>query len=156
MTKELKCFFTWVFFADTDYSQDGRGGKRIILYSSLPCTTISNHSRILRHLFAVMHLKCLPHIFHHTAQKMKFSIKDFFGKCDQIRSFIFCAVTVHVITKLLLDEIYPSQGISIWLNFKLHFYVVLHVINVLTNQWQTADLNSHRLSLYSITNATAH
>ena len=23
-----------------------------------------------------------------TAQKMKFSIKDFFGKCDQIRSFI--------------------------------------------------------------------
>ena len=41
-----------------------------------------------------------------TAQKMKFSIKDFFSKCDQIRSFlriwshllkqnfIFCAVTV--------------------------------------------------------------
>ena len=26
------------------------------------------------------------------AQKMKFSIKDFFSKCDQIRSFIFCAV----------------------------------------------------------------
>ena len=23
-----------------------------------------------------------------TAQKMKFSIKDFFGKCDQIRSFL--------------------------------------------------------------------
>ena len=29
-----------------------------------------------------------------TAQKMKFFIKDFFSKCDQIRSFIFCAVTV--------------------------------------------------------------
>ena len=28
-----------------------------------------------------------------TAQKMKFSIKDFFSKCDQIRSFLqFCAV----------------------------------------------------------------
>ena len=26
------------------------------------------------------------------AQKMKFSIKDFFSNCDQIRSFIFCAV----------------------------------------------------------------
>ena len=24
----------------------------------------------------------------HTAQKMKFSIKDFFSKCDQIRSFL--------------------------------------------------------------------
>ena len=32
----------------------------------------------------------------HVSQKMKFSIKDFFSKCDQIRSFlencIFCAV----------------------------------------------------------------
>ena len=29
-----------------------------------------------------------------TAQKMKFSIKDFFSKCDQslIENFIFCAV----------------------------------------------------------------
>ena len=30
-----------------------------------------------------------------TAQKMKFSIKDFFSKCDQIRNFllhIFCAL----------------------------------------------------------------
>ena len=25
-----------------------------------------------------------------TAQKMKFSIKDFFSKCDQIRSFLQC------------------------------------------------------------------
>ena len=30
-----------------------------------------------------------------TAQKMKFSIKDFFSKCDQIRSFaILCSVTL--------------------------------------------------------------
>ena len=28
----------------------------------------------------------------HTAQKMKFSIKDFFSKCDQIRS---CAVSTQ-------------------------------------------------------------
>ena len=34
----------------------------------------------------------------YTAQKMKFSIKDFFSKCDQVRrkflieNFIFCAV----------------------------------------------------------------
>ena len=27
-----------------------------------------------------------------TAQKMKFSIKDFFSKCDQIRTSFFCAV----------------------------------------------------------------
>ena len=51
---------------------------------------------------------CLGSIFTkktktHTAQKIKFSIKDFFGKCDQINktswnkclmeNFIYCAVT---------------------------------------------------------------
>ena len=34
----------------------------------------------------------------YTAQKMKFSIKDIFSKCDQIPSFlrISCSVQVHV------------------------------------------------------------
>ena len=36
-----------------------------------------------------------------TAQKMKFSIKDFFSKCDQIRflieNFFFCAVTFAIL-----------------------------------------------------------
>ena len=27
-----------------------------------------------------------------TAQKMKFSIKDFFSQCDHLENFIFCAV----------------------------------------------------------------
>ena len=42
---------------------------------------------------------------HHNAQKMKFSIKDFFSKCDQIRrklkkslmkNFIFCEVHIYL------------------------------------------------------------
>ena len=46
----------------------------------------------------------------HTAQKMKFSSKDFFSKCRQIRrklkkfllgNFIFCAVTLRVFIKIL-------------------------------------------------------
>ena len=52
----------------------------------------------------------------YTAQKMKFSIKDFFSKCDQIRqklriwshllnkslmeNFIFCAVLATAITHI--------------------------------------------------------
>ena len=36
-----------------------------------------------------------------TTQKMKFSLKNFFSKCDQIRSklenFIFCAVIVSLV-----------------------------------------------------------
>ena len=35
-----------------------------------------------------------------TAQKMKFSIKDFFGKCDQIRSFL--QVCSHLLKKSLM------------------------------------------------------
>ena len=62
----------------------------------------------------------------HTAQKMKFSIKDFFSKCDQIRrklpvwshllkkslmgNFIFCAV-------LITHEI--MTGDTEFLNIKL-------------------------------------
>ena len=30
-----------------------------------------------------------------TAQKMKFSIKDFFSKCDQIRSFLYETYLEH-------------------------------------------------------------
>ena len=34
-----------------------------------------------------------------TAQKMKFSIKDFFSKCDQMENFIFCAVKFSCLKK---------------------------------------------------------
>ena len=34
------------------------------------------------------HFRCLSKIIRNTAQKMKFSITDFFSKCDQIRSFL--------------------------------------------------------------------
>ena len=36
-----------------------------------------------------------------TAQKMKFSIKDFFSKCDQIRSFI--GIWSHLLKKFLME-----------------------------------------------------
>ena len=35
---------------------------------------------------------------------------------------------MHVITRLLLNEIYPPFGIGFWLNFELHF--VVHAVNV--------------------------
>ena len=36
-----------------------------------------------------------------TAQKMKFSIKDFFSKCDQIRSFL--RIWSHLLKKSLME-----------------------------------------------------
>ena len=59
-----------------------------------------------------------------TEQKMKFSVEDFFGKCDQIRSFlriwshllkksfmenfIFCAVAL-LIVKINIDSDYFTK-----------------------------------------------
>ena len=37
-----------------------------------------------------------------TAQKMKFSSNDFFGKCDQIRSFL--QICSHLLKKSLLEN----------------------------------------------------
>ena len=37
-----------------------------------------------------------------TAQKMKFFIKDFFSKCDQIRSFL--RIWSHLLTKSLMEN----------------------------------------------------
>ena len=37
-----------------------------------------------------------------TAQKMKFSIKDFFGKYDQIRSFV--RIWSHLLKKSLMED----------------------------------------------------
>ena len=37
-----------------------------------------------------------------TAQKMKFSIKDFFGKCDQIRSTL--RIWSHLLKKSLMEN----------------------------------------------------
>ena len=38
----------------------------------------------------------------HTAQKMKFSIKDFFSKCDQIRRKL--RIWSHLLKKFLMDN----------------------------------------------------
>ena len=37
-----------------------------------------------------------------TAQKMKFSIKDFFSKCDQIRSFL--RIWSHLLKESLIEN----------------------------------------------------
>ena len=45
-------------------------------------------------------LSLLLHVF--AAQKMKFSIKDFFSKCDQIRSYQ--GIWLHFLKKSLMEN----------------------------------------------------
>ena len=40
----------------------------------------------------------------YTAQKMKFSIKDFFSKCDQIRRKLW--IWSHLLKKFLMENIF--------------------------------------------------
>ena len=42
------------------------------------------------------------HLIFNTAQKMKFSIKDFFSKCDQIRRFL--RIWSHLLEKSLIES----------------------------------------------------
>ena len=84
----------------------------------------------------------------HTAQKMKFSIKDIFSKCDQIRSFlriwshllkkslmknfIFCAVSVE--TKCFLFLTFELCDIILYCNADLKFLFIILCVKLRTKQ----------------------
>ena len=64
--------------------------------------TVAFYTFVLQVIFSVTPVS-VSSMF--TAQKMKFSIKDFFSKCDQIRSF--WAVTLYhlnfIVTQVFID-----------------------------------------------------
>ena len=56
-----------------------------------------------------------------TVQKMKFSIKDFFSKCDQIRSFL--RIWSHLLNKSLMEDfIFGTVCLPIMIIGVLLFY----------------------------------
>ena len=60
-----------------------------------------------------------------TAQKMKFSIKDFFSKYDQIRN-----ICLHLLKKSLMENIFCTVSLTAMLllvseNKFLHFFVLM-------------------------------
>ena len=56
-----------------------------------------------------------------TAQKMKFFIKDFFSKCDQICSFL--QIWSHVLKKSLMESWYLDFETKMTLNKKIKFSI---------------------------------
>ena len=53
----------------------------------------------------IQNITCLGKMMsirNNTAQKVKFSIKDFFSKCDQIRSFL--RIWSHLLKKSLMEN----------------------------------------------------
>ena len=62
-----------------------------------------------------------------TAQKMKFSIKDFFTKCNQIRSFL--RIWSHLLKKSLMKNFIFS---AVFVSEQLQKYFRLQVVSELT------------------------
>ena len=54
-------------------------------------------------------------IMHATAQKMKFFIKDFFRKCEQIRSFL--QIWSHLLKKALTENFFFCAVCIDWHSF---------------------------------------
>ena len=69
-----------------------------------------------------------------TAQKMKFSIKDFYRKCNQMRSFL--RIWLHILKKSLMENfifcaVYFYMDVIMWIKEKvtlIHFRPVLNFI----------------------------
>ena len=95
-------------------------------------------------------------VFFYTAQKMKFSIKDFFSKCDQIRrklriwshllkkslveKLIFCAVQLMISWRVLKahfawKQLQADYSKYIWKEEKItRFHLSLDWLNISTNE----------------------
>ena len=77
------CIANFVTFTEEDFSK-GFCCRKIFCYYS--CSSSG-----------VLHME-----YQDTAQNMKFSIKDFFSKCDQIRSFL--RIWSHLLKKSLMEN----------------------------------------------------
>ena len=61
-----------------------------------------------------------------TAQKMKFSIKDFFSKCDQIRSKL--RIWSHLLKKSLVES-FIFCAVNVMMSGNVAFHVFAHGSN---------------------------
>ena len=69
---------------------------------------------------SIVSVKLIKCYSHYTTQKMKFSIKDFFSKCGQIRSFL--RIWSHLLKKSLIENfifwavlVSPSNYFNEWI-----------------------------------------
>ena len=74
-----------------------------------------------------------------TAQKMKFSIIDFFSKCDQIRSFM--QIWSHLLKKSLIENFifYEVYKLAHLQKHQIQVYIVFHVLPLLNRSVQKTN-----------------
>ena len=90
----------------------------------------------IRFEFGKIRTRNNPVFGHFTAQKMKFSIKDLFSKCDQIRSLL--RIRSHLLMKSLMENfifyaVLFKQWNDFWMEFivkkmKFHLNLLKHIV----------------------------
>ena len=84
-----------------------------------------------------------------TAQKMKFSIKEFFSKCDQIQSFLW--ILSHLMKKSLMETSFFVQRPNLLSLLKSHPFLVLSVEFFISSPWsRTISLNNFAFFFISL------
>ena len=104
-----------MFLKISKYSQENTG-KHL---RQRPATLLKADSNACVFRVSVVKFLRKP-ILQNTTQKMKFSIKDFFSKCDQICNFL--RIWSHLLKKFLMENLIfcalsPPVGASDFYNF---------------------------------------
>ena len=90
----------------------------------------------------------------HSTQKMKFFIKDFFGKCDQICRFR--RIWSHLLKKSLMEN-FILCGVTVELLNKVHLYCIglklnlfLQELEMITPHWSDGVTEKYLSKLFKI------
>ena len=93
------------------------------------CNRCCNNSQ---YRFPILIVRIKSFQAEYTAQKMKFSIKDFFSKYDQIRSFLW--IWSHLLKKSLVKNFIFYAVIACSMFFSWNFGELLGRAKIYTNQ----------------------
>ena len=98
--------------------------KKVIFWKEFPLGSMSNYKSCSVDVFNFLNM-LQKSIFCYeisTAQKMKFSSKDFFSKCDQIRFFL--QISSHLLKKPLIENFIFCAVLKLfYITFESYFFV---------------------------------
>ena len=98
--------------------------KKVIFWKQFPLGSMSNYKSCSVDVFNFLNM-LQKSIFCYeisTAQKMKFSSKDFFSKCDQIRFFL--QISSHLLKKPLIENFIFCAVLKLfYITFDSYFFV---------------------------------
>ena len=103
-TLNMNTFHTVAGLLKLNSQEISRHSKEVLTQPALTCSKLKIGNTLEQSVKyeALNYFHIMLHLRYLTAQKMKFSIKDFFSKCDQIRSFLW--IWLHLLKKSLMEN----------------------------------------------------